>query len=216
MSSCPRSNQTASETTGSAGHDAFHAAVAGEGARASTADLWQWIYVSAATVPFSESDLADLAAAARERNRARGVTGCLVYTAGSFLHAMEGPAMVVEALWESLQADRRHARALILERRPVAEREFPDWPLELITLQPEACQFPQLPSAHFQRLLQDFCGGKWRRAFACQRREHATLPICNPLVAAWLGAPAGPQPEPTMIQVAANHNNAAQSSGETR
>lgn len=179
-------------------------------------ELWQWIYASGATVPFSEEDLAALVDTARERNAASGVTGCLVYYAGSFLHAMEGPAVAVEALWERLLADRRHARLLVLERRVVAQRQFPDWPLQLITIQPDTCDLSTLPSPQFQRLLQDFCAGKWRRAFACQRKENTALPICNPLVAAWLGVPAEAQAEATNIHVATTHSNAAQSSGETR
>lgn len=179
-------------------------------------ELWQWIYASGATVPFSEADLGALVEAASVRNAAHGLTGCLVYYNGSFLHAVEGPAAQIEALWEKLQADRRHARLLVLERRVVAQREFPNWPLKLITIEPETCEFGELPSPQFQRLLRDFCGGKWRRAFACQRRENTALPICNPLVAAWLGVPAEAQAEATSIQVAANHSNAAQSNGEIR
>lgn len=216
MSDSSASAHAASDPQGSAGNLSSHTAAAPSDPRAPEADLWQWIYASGATVPFSEADLTGLVRAAGERNAARGLTGCLVYYEGSFLHAMEGPAVAVEALWETLQADRRHARLLILERRALAAREFPAWPLELITLPPDTCQFPQLPSAHFQRLLQDFCGGKWRRAFACQRRENTALPICNPVVAAWLGLPAGPQADLTNIQVTANHNSAAQSNGETR
>lgn len=207
---------TASDSEGSPDHFSSYTASAASAPSSPAPDLWQWIYASGATVPFSEADLAGLVQAAGERNAARGLTGCLVYYGGSFLHVMEGPAGAVEALWETLHADRRHARLLILERRPLAAREFPDSPLELITLQPDTCQFPQLPSAHFQRLLQDFCGGKWRRAFACQRRENTSLPICNPMAAAWMGLPAGPQADLTNIQVAANHSNAAQSNGETR
>jgi hypothetical protein len=210
------SAHTASDPKGSPGDFSSHTASAPAAPSSPATDLWQWIYASGATVPFSEADLAGLVQAARQRNAARGLTGCLVYYEGSFLHAMEGPAVAVEALWESLQADRRHARLLILERRPLTAREFPDWPLELITMQPDTCQFPPLPSPQFQRLLQDFCDGKWRRAFACHRRENTALPICNPMVAAWMGLPAGAQADLTNIQVAANHINAAQSNGETR
>jgi hypothetical protein len=170
-------------------------------------DLWQLIYASGATVAFAEADVKNLVAAAQSRNRAWGITGLLIYYQGSFLQILEGPMAAVEQLYEQIQTDPRHARVLLLERRPITQRDFPGWDLELFeftatdAVQAElgqdaargvcATDLSVADQAHvplcipdhclsprLQLLLKQFRAGQWRRAFDCRRSAKLVAPIC--------------------------------------
>lgn len=85
------------------------------------------VYVSAATEPFSDTDLAELLAVARANNAARDVTGMLLYHDGSFMQVLEGEQAVVQAVFDKIEHDPRHTNAMILLREDVEERTFESW-----------------------------------------------------------------------------------------
>lgn len=99
----------------------------------SSSERWeQWIYASGARLPFAEQELETWADRWRINNRQAGITSLLLYESGSFLQVLEGPACVVADLYARIEGDPRHSRVLLLDRHPIAQREFPDWDLELI------------------------------------------------------------------------------------
>lgn len=57
--------------------------------------LFQIIYISSATVPFSADDLNPLLRKAKIRNHSAGLTGMMVYSRGEFLQALEGETAAV-------------------------------------------------------------------------------------------------------------------------
>jgi len=175
---------------------------------ASVTDVWQLIYASGATVRFSAADVKDLVASAQGRNRAMGITGLLIYYQGSFLQILEGPRAAVDRLFEQIQADPRHARILLLERRPIPQRDFPSWDLELFEFSADEAIQAELGqsqargvcaadlsattpthtplcipdhclSPRLQQLVKQFRAGQWRRAFDCRRSEKMVAPICR-------------------------------------
>ncbi len=83
-------------------------------------------YLSTATRPFTNAELAELLATSRRRNAARGVTGILLYKDGSFAQVLEGPAQVVDALYDKIRRDRRHRAVTPILRRRIDERLFGD------------------------------------------------------------------------------------------
>jgi hypothetical protein len=91
------------------------------------AALLSVVYASAATVPFSEDDLAVLLAKSRRRNRAAGVTGLLVHAAGQFMQVLEGPEAVVRGLLARIAADPRHTGVWVLAEERIPARRFADW-----------------------------------------------------------------------------------------
>lgn len=89
--------------------------------------MQQVIYASAALRPFSEAELAELLAAARANNERLGVTGMLLYDAGSFLQVLEGEPLVLPSLFEKIGRDKRHHRVVALLERNIEQRQFGEW-----------------------------------------------------------------------------------------
>ncbi len=86
----------------------------------------QIIYVSKATRHFSLRELQVMLSAGRKRNKARGITGIVVYHQGQFLQILEGYAPVVEKLFETISTDQRHKQIELLLRTDIEERSFTD------------------------------------------------------------------------------------------
>ena len=97
------------------------------------ADLINIIYVSAAASssskhhPFSKEELIELLNSSRERNKARDITGMLLYCDGQFIQILEGPRESVKQLYNRILSDPRHTMVLKLFEQPIQERCFPDW-----------------------------------------------------------------------------------------
>ena len=100
------------------------------------------MYLSRATPPMSDEELAALLRQARHANAQRGVTGALVYGAGQFMQIMEGEEEVLSALYDRLYRDPRHERILKFADKPVAERTFTDWSMAFRPV--SAAQFAHL------------------------------------------------------------------------
>ena len=94
----------------------------------------QLIYSSAATVPFSESEIATLLLRARAKNGRLGVSGLLLHDSGSFLQVLEGDAEVVNALFATIALDKRHSRLVQLLNRHVAQRRFAEWKMGFVSV----------------------------------------------------------------------------------
>lgn len=94
--------------------------------------LHQLVYVSSATVAFSQEELEALAQGAAERNRRRELTGQLLHHEGCFLQALEGPEPAVRATFKRIEDDPRHRGLQVLLDNPVESREFGHWDLSLV------------------------------------------------------------------------------------
>lgn len=94
------------------------------------------IYASRATQEFHEHEIPDLLKQARLANAAHGLTGMLLYIAGSFVQVLEGEAAMVEAVFETICADKRHGQVALLSREPILERAFEGWTMSHKTLDP--------------------------------------------------------------------------------
>ena len=89
--------------------------------------MHQVVYSSAAVKAFSEAQLTELLAKARINNDRLDVTGMLLYDDGSFLQVLEGDAVVLEALFQTISKDERHHRVVPLLRRTIDARHFEKW-----------------------------------------------------------------------------------------
>jgi hypothetical protein len=92
----------------------------------------QLIYVSAATAPFSEQELASLLLRARANNQRLNVSGLLIHHAGSFFQVLEGGPDTVDTLYERIVLDKRHTRVLTLVRGLIPQRAFGDWSMGFV------------------------------------------------------------------------------------
>ncbi|WP_085317476.1 BLUF domain-containing protein [Derxia lacustris] len=92
------------------------------------------LYVSSATQPMTEADIAALLVQSRDRNAQLGITGLLLYRDGNFMQAIEGPSDAIVAVYGSICRDPRHTNVITLIDTPVPTRSFAAWSLGLIHL----------------------------------------------------------------------------------
>ncbi|GAA4267547.1 BLUF domain-containing protein [Frondihabitans peucedani] len=84
-------------------------------------------YISTATDPMTDAELAELLVRSRAQNRRAHITGFLLYKAGRFFQFLEGPEESVRERMAVIGADPRHRNvAILLEDQP-AKRQFPQW-----------------------------------------------------------------------------------------
>jgi hypothetical protein len=74
-----------------------------------------------------EGDIRSILLASRRRNAADDLTGALIFNNGIFAQVLEGPRSAVEATFERIQRDDRHANVEVLDFAPISERAFPTW-----------------------------------------------------------------------------------------
>ena len=94
--------------------------------------MLQLIYASAAVKPFNPDELKALLDTARTKNASLGISGMLLYHAGSFLQALEGPNDAVDALFKTIAKDARHTNVRLLFRDGVETPEFRDWSMGFV------------------------------------------------------------------------------------
>ena len=99
-------------------------------------DLYRLVYTSRNLLDGGEDERSAAVAgilAVSKRNNARvGVTGALLFNAGSFAQVLEGPRAAVEATFERIQRDPRHSDVSVIQCEPVAERGFSNWSMAFI------------------------------------------------------------------------------------
>jgi hypothetical protein len=89
--------------------------------------VYQLIYGSSEASGITQLELSELLRKARVKNARKGITGMLLYHDHCFLQILEGDREAVEALFERISLDTRHAGITVFSRGTCAEREFGDW-----------------------------------------------------------------------------------------
>ena len=95
--------------------------------------MYHLIYVSQATRPMSEDDLAAILKKSRDYNTKDGISGLLIYkftpseNRANFMQLLEGPEDKVLSAFARIEADKRHHTKVVLEQGEISERNFPDW-----------------------------------------------------------------------------------------
>jgi hypothetical protein len=74
-----------------------------------------------------DAEIAAILATARRNNARHGVTGALLFSAGTFAQVLEGPLAAIERTFERIPCDARHDDVTVLQIAPVKRRAFPDW-----------------------------------------------------------------------------------------
>ena len=95
-------------------------------------------YVSAATGPVSDEQIADILQVARRNNGRDGLTGALIYHGGRFIQILEGPDERVNFWYDIIAADPRHRILQKVREKQVSERQFPEWTMGFRPLSDES------------------------------------------------------------------------------
>ena len=95
--------------------------------------ILQLLYCSRKARVMDDAALTDMVAQAARRNAQHRISGTLLAGCGLYLHFLEGPVRELDALWEQLQHDRRHAKVqLLMKNLRGAGRLYPAVPLALL------------------------------------------------------------------------------------
>jgi hypothetical protein len=87
----------------------------------------QIVYVSLSSVPSDGADLSGILEQSRHNNAIDGITGLLWSDGKSFLQAIEGPRISVEACFERIKRDTRHYYLTVLSDQRITNHEFGSW-----------------------------------------------------------------------------------------
>jgi hypothetical protein len=87
----------------------------------------QLSYISSASHPMTTEELVQLLQQCLTNNRRHGLTGMLLYGNETFLQTLEGEEDQVDALYEKILRDPRHANVKSLTRKTVETRQYADW-----------------------------------------------------------------------------------------
>lgn len=85
------------------------------------------IYLSWATVPFTNAQLQKLLTLARRRNSELAITGILLYGNERFVQVLEGEEEIVEEMYAHIRQDPRHDNFITFASKPIAQRAFAEW-----------------------------------------------------------------------------------------
>jgi|AMZC01.1.fsa_nt_AMZC01003299.1_3 hypothetical protein len=97
-------------------------------------NLIQLIYASSARQLLSQDEIMAILEVSRKNNAERNITGILLYKDGNFLQVLEGDEEAVTWLYQTIERDQRHKGLILLARRKIAQREFPDWSMGFVNL----------------------------------------------------------------------------------
>lgn len=139
-------------------------------------DLVVCVYSSAGTEDLSESDLMEILDVARSNNKKLNVSGMLLFEDGSFFQVLEGQRAVIDKLYESILADKRHQNMSKILYQDAEKRLFSDWTMgyadipkrELNKIEGlndffvgKTC-YTDLDEGRAKTLLEAFAEGRWR------------------------------------------------------
>ncbi|MDO6605252.1 BLUF domain-containing protein [Arenibacter palladensis] len=95
--------------------------------------MYQLSYFSRATPDVSEEIISGILETSRARNKAIGVTGCLVFHKFSFVQIIEGEKRHIQSLFEDIRQDKRHSDVTLLWEGKNNGRNFGDWNMAYFT-----------------------------------------------------------------------------------
>jgi len=101
------------------------------------------VYVSNACYEMSDNDLLNILETARKSNKARNITGLLLYRDGFFIQALEGDFDKIGELFEHICQDRRHANIVKLYHEPIEARKFSQWAMGFAS--PDFMKLKEIP-----------------------------------------------------------------------
>jgi hypothetical protein len=85
------------------------------------------VYISSAKLGLTENEIITIVEDARINNEKIGVTGLLLFNKRSFMQLVEGEAATIEALYEKIRQDNRHAEVTLLLKESITHRNFSNW-----------------------------------------------------------------------------------------
>ncbi|WP_162025686.1 MULTISPECIES: BLUF domain-containing protein [unclassified Lentimonas] len=92
-----------------------------------SASVFQLLYLSSAKPELTEESLLQILSESQQRNAAIDITGLLLHSDGNIIQVIEGEQTVVERLFAKIEKDTRHHQVIVLSRKLVTKRDFPEY-----------------------------------------------------------------------------------------
>lgn len=89
--------------------------------------MFRLVYISTATVDFTNDDLDALLEKSRENNSKRNVSGLLIVKGRTFIQCLEGKEEDVLYIYSKIKEDVRHTELIELIEEEAQDRYFPNW-----------------------------------------------------------------------------------------
>jgi hypothetical protein len=89
--------------------------------------IYQLLYLSSAKQELTEDVLHKILAETQQRNAAIDITGLLLHSDGNIIQIIEGAKHHVEQLFAKIEKDTRHHQVIVLSRKEVSQRDFPEY-----------------------------------------------------------------------------------------
>lgn len=96
--------------------------------------LVRLLYASRAAGAVDQDELHALLRHCKTENPKHGITGVLCVSSGVFMQVLEGGRSAVNALYNRIVADPRHADVTLLDYREITERRFAGWAMGQVHL----------------------------------------------------------------------------------
>ena len=96
--------------------------------------LVRLMYASRAAKPVDQEELSTILRQSKARNLSSGITGVLCWSGGHFIQVLEGGRTAVNALYNRIVADPRHADVTLLTYEEIPERRFAGWSMGQVNL----------------------------------------------------------------------------------
>jgi len=103
-------------------------------------NLVSLVYVSSGVRQFEKQEILDILQVSRKNNARLRITGILLYQDGNFMQVLEGTEQDLCELMCSIERDHRHRGVIVLLKKAIRERQFPQWSMafkDLNELPPE-------------------------------------------------------------------------------
>lgn len=89
--------------------------------------MYRIMYLSTATIKFTDEDIEALLEVARKNNQEKNVTGLLIIKGRSFLQCLEGNKEDVLYIYNKIEKDDRHIDIIKVVEEKDNKRYFPSW-----------------------------------------------------------------------------------------
>jgi len=96
------------------------------------------VYVSTATIRWSDTELNQLLEQSRRDNLIAEITGLLLFKDGNFMQVLEGEKDAVLKLLGKIKKDIRHQGLMVLFQEETSHREFKEWSMGFKKIEPGA------------------------------------------------------------------------------
>lgn len=99
--------------------------------------LVQIIYSSRTPQTLTGKEMASIVSISRHNNGRAGITGALCYANDIFIQCLEGESLAVNALYQHLLKDTRHADLKIIDSKEIGKRRFQAWTMGYFSYETE-------------------------------------------------------------------------------